>query len=177
MTDGAPDIFPAMPHPRFDAAVLPYLDDGYTLARYLTRDGEAARDILQEACVRALRHVDGLRHDDGRSWFLAIVRNRCIEWFREQGRGGAFVEYDDAVHTPEVSGDVDDYRAATPDDLLAAVDALPAVFREVIVLRELCGLSYRAIAEVTGVPAGTVMSRLARARERLRVVLIDRRGA
>jgi RNA polymerase sigma-70 factor (ECF subfamily) len=170
-----------MHRPRFDAAVLPYLDDGFTLARYLTRDSEAARDVMQEACLRALRHVDGLRGDDGRSWFLAIVRNRCIEWFREQGRAAVFVEYDDAVHTPEVSGEtngeVDNYQAATPDDLLAAVDSLPTVFREVIVLRELCALSYRAIAEVTGVPTGTVMSRLARARERLRVMLIDRRGA
>ncbi|HWZ60599.1 MAG TPA: sigma-70 family RNA polymerase sigma factor [Gemmatimonadaceae bacterium] len=162
---------------RFDAAVLPYLDDGYTLARYLTRDDEAARDVVQEACLRALRHVEGLRGDDGRSWFLAIVRSRCVEWFREQGRGSVFVEYDETVHVPEAGDEAngtDDYRGATSERVLAAVDALPAVFREVIVLRELCGLSYRAIAEVTGVPAGTVMSRLARARDRLRVILTTR---
>ena len=163
-----------MSNARFDTAVMPYLNDGYTLARYLTRDGEAARDVVQEACLRALRHVDGLRGDDGRSWFLAIVRNRCVEWFREQGRGTVFVEYDDTIHVSEPVDTADDYRAATPDVVLTAVDALPAVFREVIVLRELCALSYRAIAEVTGVPTGTVMSRLARARERLRVMLSAR---
>src|SRR5271168_4837852 len=163
-----------MSRARFDAAVLPYLDNGYTLARYLTRDGEAARDVVQEACLRALRHVEGLRGDDGRSWFLAIVRNRCVEWFREQGRGAVFIEYDDAAHVPEAADEADDYGGATAEIVLAAVDALPAVFREVIVLRELCALSYRAIADVTGVPPGTVMSRLARARERLRVALTQR---
>jgi RNA polymerase sigma factor (sigma-70 family) len=157
---------------RFDALVLPHLDDGYTLARYLTRDGEAARDVLQEACLRALRHVDGLRGTDGRSWFLAIVRSRCVEWFREQGRGGVFVEYDDAAHPPEPDDVVDSGSwPVGADAVTAAVDALPAVSREVIVLREVCGLSYQAIAEVTGVPMGTVMSRLARARDRLRRVL------
>jgi RNA polymerase sigma-70 factor (ECF subfamily) len=167
-----------MSRQRFDAAVLPYLDDGFTLARYITRDGEAARDVMQEACLRALRHVDALRDADGRSWFLAIVRTRCIEWFREQGRGAVLVEYDDAVHTPDGCDEpADDYRAATPEDLMAAVDALPAVFREVIVLRELCALSYKAIADVTGVPTGTVMSRLSRARDRLRVILSGREGA
>jgi RNA polymerase sigma-70 factor (ECF subfamily) len=160
-----------MSRARFDAVVLPHLDDGYTLARYLSRDAEAARDIVQEACLRALRHVDGLRGDDGRSWFLAIVRSRCVEWFREQGRGAVFVEYDDAAHATEPSETGDTPWPATPEAVAGAVDALPAVFREVIVLREVCGLSYRAIAEVTGVPTGTVMSRLARARDRLRVLL------
>lgn len=160
-----------MSRARFDAVVLPHLDDGYTLARYLTRDGEAARDIVQEACLRALRHVDGLRSDDGRSWFLAIVRSRCVEWFRERGRGAVFVEYDDSAHAVENGETPDTAWPATPDAMAAAVDALPAVFREVIVLREVCGLSYRAIAEVTGVPSGTVMSRLARARDRLRLLL------
>jgi RNA polymerase sigma-70 factor (ECF subfamily) len=163
-----------MSRARFDTVVLPHLDDGYTLARYLTRDGEAARDVVQEACLRALRHVDGLRGDDGRSWFLAIVRSRCVEWFREQGRGAVFVEYDDTAHAAHAVQDGETADApwpATPDAVAGAVDALPAVFREVIVLREVCGLSYRAIAEVTGVPAGTVMSRLARARDRLRFLL------
>jgi RNA polymerase sigma factor (sigma-70 family) len=164
-----------MSSPRFDTLVLPHLDDGYTLARYLTRDGEAARDVLQEACLRALRHVDGLRGADGRSWFLAIVRSRCVEWFREQGRGGVFVEYDDAMHPPEVepepaNGDAGPWPVGA-DAVAAAVDTLPAAFREVIVLREVCALSYQAIAEVTGVPIGTVMSRLARARDRLRRML------
>jgi RNA polymerase sigma factor (sigma-70 family) len=162
-----------MSRPRFDAVVLPHLDDGYTLARYLSRDAEAARDIVQEACLRALRHVDGLRGDDGRSWFLAIVRSRCVEWFREQGRGAVFVEYDDTAHAVEAGDTIatDTPWPVAPEAVPAAVDALPAVFREVIVLREVCGLSYRAIAEVTGVPAGTVMSRLARARDRLRSTL------
>lgn len=164
-----------MSRSRFDALVLPHLDDGYSLARYLTRDGEAARDVLQEACLRALRHVDGLRGADGRSWFLAIVRSRCVEWFREQGRGGVFVEYDDTVLPPESEPEADHGDGGPwpvgADAVVAAVDTLPAVFREMIVLREVCGLSYQAIAEVTGVPIGTVMSRLARARDRLRRVL------
>ena len=87
-----------MSRARFDAAVLPYLDDGYTLARYLTRDGEAARDVVQEACLRALRHVDSLRGDDGRNWFL-IDRSQPLRGVVPSSRAAArsSVEYDDAI--------------------------------------------------------------------------------
>lgn len=151
---------------RFEAIVAPHLDDAFTLARYLTHDADAAQDIVQESCLRALRFIGGYRGGDGRAWFLAIVRSRCAEWFRTQGRLGLMVEYDDAMHSPET-------ETATSDSgsLHEAVDNLPPVFREVVVLRELCQLPYREIAEVTGVPVGTVMSRLSRARDRLRVVL------
>jgi RNA polymerase sigma factor (sigma-70 family) len=160
---------PSTAQTRFEAVVSPHLDAAYTLARYLTRDDDGARDIVQDACLRALRFFGGFRGDNGRAWLLAIVRSRCAEWFRERGRDGLLVEFDETAHSPEIgapSGGLDDHES-----LQAAVDALPPVLREVIVLREVLDLSYREIAGVTGVPVGTVMSRLSRARDRLRLTL------
>jgi RNA polymerase sigma-70 factor, ECF subfamily len=134
---------------RFASLVLPHLDAGYNLARWLLHDGHDAHDATQEACVRALRSIGNVRGDEARPWFLTIVRHACYDWINRNPRPGA--------ETKAESG-----------ALAAAIAALPLPYREVIVLRELEGMTYLEIAHVADIPIGTVMSRLARARRLLR---------
>ena len=148
---------------RFEQQVLPHVDAAYNLARWLTRNDHDAEDVLQEALVRALRHFDGLR-GDARPWLLAVVRNACFTWL-QANRPADVGALDDAEHASDAPGpealaarDVDRRRVNE------AIAALPIHFREVLVLRELEELAYRDIARIAGVPIGTVMSRLARAR-------------
>src|SRR5690242_4992149 len=159
---------------RFERIVLPHLDDAYTLARYMLRDEHDAQDVVQDAVLRALRYFDGYRDGDARAWLLAIVRNCCLTWQRRH-RGDRLV----VPFANEVAEQVSDPRET---DTLAidrsnramlerALATLPAEFREVIVLREVEDLSYKEISDVIGVPMGTVMSRLARARKRLAAAL------
>ena len=161
---------------RFRDLALPQLDAAYNLARHLARDAEAAEDIVQDAYLRALRGFDGYRGGDPRAWILQIVRNRFYDWARER-------RLDRTVPLPAEAGgeadeagtDIPDPDAGTPEEALAGADealavravvaGLPAPFREALVLREMEDLSYREIAAVTGTPIGTVMSRLARARQ------------
>jgi RNA polymerase sigma-70 factor (ECF subfamily) len=152
--------------------MLPHLGAAYTLARYLLRESADAEDAVQEAYLQALRHFAGFRGENARAWLLTIVRRCCYAWAGREGR-----------HAPvgpelidELPGDTDDpetevVRGELRQQLASAVDALPLPFREVIVLREIQELSYQEIATVTGVPIGTVMSRLARARRRLQRAL------
>ena len=154
---------------RFEAAMLPHLDAANNLARYLLHDAAAAADAVQDAYLRALRHFGGWRGGDARAWLLTIVRNVVRSARAETG-----VEFDETLHSDAVSDDTpaaDLDRRAARETLAQALERLPREFREVIVLRELEGLSYKEIADVTGVPVGTVMSRLSRGRERLRRVL------
>ncbi len=154
---------------RFEAVVLPHLDDAYTLARYLVRDEHDAQDVVQEACLRALRHFETLR-GDGRAWLLAIVRNCARTWHRGRRLAPPTTEFDEELHSGEAAGTPADARLArgeARETLRQALELLAPEFREVIVLRELSGLSYQEIAEATGSPIGTVMSRLARARQKL----------
>jgi RNA polymerase sigma-70 factor (ECF subfamily) len=152
---------------------LPHLDDAYTLARYLLRDEHDAQDVVQDAVLRALRYFDSYRDGDPRAWLLAIVRTCCSTW---QHRERAHRQVVPLVDGGEA---VDDGRptdaAAIRRSERAAIEralaALPAEFREVIVLREVQELSYREISDVIRVPIGTVMSRLARARRRLATAL------
>lgn len=167
------------PPTRFEALVLPHLDAAYTLARYLMRDTHDAEDATQEAMLKALRNVDQCRGDDARPWLLAIVRNTCHTHLRGRGAGRGDVSFDEDLHTAEDDARRPDtalIRAADAEAVRRALDALPLGFREVVVLRELQGLSYREIAEVAEVPVGTVMSRLARARDRLEQLLSGIRG-
>ena len=156
---------------RFERVVLPHLDDAYTLARYLLRDQHDAQDAVQDAVLRALRYFETYREGDARAWLLAIVRNCCLTRHRKAEVERAnieFVEDVDFVHA--AAGRAKDAGAIEQSEreaLQRALDGLPAEFREVIVLREVQGLSYREISDVVGVPIGTVMSRLARARRRL----------
>lgn len=156
---------------RFERVVLPHLDDAYTLACYLLRDEHDAQDVVQDAVLRALRYFDGFRDGDARAWLLAIVRNCCHTWHRRHRADRVTVPYADAQTSPQLRGSAGaDALAIQSSDRAAierAIAGLPTEFREVIVLRELHELSYKEIGTVTGVPVGTVMSRLARARKRL----------
>jgi RNA polymerase sigma-70 factor (ECF subfamily) len=168
---------------RFEAVVLPHLDAAYTLARYLTQNGHDAEDVVQEACLRALRYFEGFRGEEGqsaRAWFLAIVRNTAYTW-RRRGRAETVVtEFDEREHSGAIADEHPEaalVRSAAKEALGRALDQLPAEFREVIVLRELQNLSYKEISDVAGVPVGTVMSRLSRARTRLQQALREEEGS
>ena len=163
---------------RFEEAILPHLGAAYNLARWLTRDAHDAEDVVQEAYLRAYQFFGSFHGGDGRAWLLRIVRNTCYTW-REHNRAREPVTaFDEEKHSrPDPAADPENILLRGEDQQLLrrAVEALPAEYREVIVLRELEGLSYREIAAVTGAPIGTVMSRLARARERLQEGLARRR--
>ena len=155
---------------RFEQVVLPHLDGAWTVARYLVRDADDAQDVVQEAYLRALRHFHTYRGGDARAWLLAIVRNCARSWLKGRRSGGRTTEFDEELHSGEEAGG--DSAAALDrgearETVRRALDELPPEFREVIVLRELQGLSYREIAAATRSPVGTVMSRLARARRKL----------
>lgn len=159
---------------RFEAAVLPHLDAAYTLARYLLRDEHDAQDVVQESFLRALRYFSGYAGGDARAWLLAIVRNACYA-LRKRRAAERTVALDAEGEEPvdeRADAEAATVRGALRDTLARAIDALPAEFREVIVLREVQGLSYQEIGTVIGAPVGTVMSRLSRARERLRRALL-----
>ncbi len=168
---------------RFEAAVLPHLDAAYTLARYLTRNEHDAEDVVQDACVRALKYFDGFRGEEGasaRAWLLAIVRNTAYSWQRRHRADALATEFDETQHSDAVADEHPEgvlLQKAAKETLGRALDRLAPEFREVIVLRELEGLSYKEISEVAGVPVGTVMSRLSRARTRLHEALRNEEGS
>ena len=169
---------------RFEAIVLPHLDAAYTLARYLMANEDDARDVVQDAYLRALKYFNGFRGlnaAEGRPWVLAIVRNTAFTLRRRGRHEASAAEFDEQLHSEaveDVHPEAELLGATARDSLHQAIDHLPKEFREVIVLRELEGMSYKEIGEVTGVPLGTVMSRLARARHRLqRALTAERKGA
>ena len=163
-----------MPLRAFEETVLPHLDAVFNYARWLTKNTADAEDLVQEACVRAMRFLSSLRDDDARAWLFAIVRNT---WYSRVSRRANMAEAIPLDGARDVRPDV----ALDPEERLlqqhtvalvrAALEQLPVDFREVIVLREFEGLSYKEIAAVVRVPIGTVMSRLARGRERLMAAL------
>jgi RNA polymerase sigma factor (sigma-70 family) len=161
---------------RFEQAVLPHLGAAYNLARWLTRDDHDAEDVVQESYLRALKSFAGFHGGDGRAWVLAIVRNACYTLLQQKRMRQPAAAFDEEIHTM-------DSNSVTPVTLLQqkedqetvhqAVADLPVDLREVVVLRELEGLSYKEIAAIANIPMGTVMSRLARARERLQKHLAE----
>jgi RNA polymerase sigma-70 factor (ECF subfamily) len=157
---------------RFEQTVLPHLDAAYNLARWLTRNEPDAQDVTQEACLRAFRFFDGYQGGNMRAWLLTIVRHTCYTWLHQNRPPGSAVEFDEEIHSDESTGGADPefqvLASADKETLQQALDELPDLFREALVLRELEGMSYKEIADVTSVSLGTVMSRLARARTRLR---------
>ena len=157
----------------FEEVILPHLNAAYNLARWLTRNEQDAQDVVQEAYLRAFRFFDGYHGGDGRSWVLEIVRNTCFTWLRREKRNVTTAVFDEAAHTLRASGvhglnqEEALVEAAKRTILRDCIEGLPDEFREVIVMRELEEMSYRQIAEATRLAAGTVMSRLSRARKRL----------
>jgi len=171
---------------RFRDAALPYLDDVYSLARYLMRNPADAEDAAQECYVRALRHFDSYRGPEMKPWLLTILRNVCNAEFarrRKQETPTDFSEHEAPAEElpiwqePTSSPETTMVRRQDGDTIRRLVAALPQPFREAIVLREINDLSYHEIAEVAGVPLGTVMSRLARARSMLRAAWNGAEGA
>ncbi len=150
----------------FEIAVLPHLDAAYNLARWLTRDSHEAEDLVQEAMLRALTYFDGFRGGDGRAWLLAIVRNAFYTSLRRRGALGRSEPLDEEMVGDGGAPDSETIlqRRLEVAELGEAIGELPVALREVVVLREIEGLSYKEIAAVAAIPIGTVMSRLARGR-------------
>lgn len=162
---------------RFEAMILPHLDAAHNLAQWLTRNDDDAQDMVQEAYLRAFKFFDAFRGADSRAWLLTIVRNVCYTWLQQNRARETTTLFDEELH----SGDSDSSNPATlalqsadHELIRCALDQLPMEFREVVVLRELEGCSYKEIAEIAKIPTGTVMSRLARARARLKRLLESR---
>jgi RNA polymerase sigma factor (sigma-70 family) len=158
---------------RFERIVLPHLNAAYNLARWLTRNGDDAEDLVQEAYLRAFRSFDTFQGEDGRAWLLAVVRNTCFTWLRKRG-DKLMEEFDERLHSgadPSPDAEAMLLNEAALGSLQDCLEGLPAEFREAIVLRELEELSYKEISDIARVPIGTVMSRLARGRKRLQECL------
>jgi RNA polymerase sigma-70 factor (ECF subfamily) len=162
---------------RFELLAMPHLDAAYNLARWLTHNDHDAQDVVQEALLRAVRYINGLRGDGARAWLLQIVRHTCYSWLKENRPVERVVldDFDDARQDiaapsadepPAVA-----MRKADKEQINAAIAGLPVPYREVLVLRELEDLSYADIARIAEIPVGTVMSRLSRARGLMRIAL------
>lgn len=162
--------------PNFERDVLPHLDAAFNLARWLTRNQQDAEDAVQEGCLRALRFFRGFHGGDARAWLMKIVRNICYTRMHASGSLKHAVEFDENLLPPD-SRALNPEEAALQDSfgnvVRKALETLPPNYREVLILRELEGMSYREIAGITGMPAGTVMSSISRARGRLRQTLAD----
>ena len=164
--------------------VLVHLDAAYNLARWLTRDPSGADDAVQEACLRAFRFFDSLQGPSPKAWLMAIVRNACLDWLKDQRLRDTDEAYDEdrhaaspvtqsnnAMESPETAA----ARTSDARWLHEGITALPREQREVLVLRELEELSYKEISAIVGVPIGTVMSRLSRGRDLLQQRLVQSR--
>ena len=158
----------------FERAVLPHLDDAYNLARFLMRNDQDAEDVVQEASLRAFRLFEGFRGDNCRAWFLSIIRKTAFTVSQRHRSDETKATFDEELHRP-VSPVLDAGAALgqAPDreTVRAAIEQLPAEFREAIVLRELESCSYKEIADIAGAPIGTIISRLSRARLQLQTLL------
>jgi RNA polymerase sigma-70 factor, ECF subfamily len=168
------DVLDSQDRVRFEQLVLPHLDAAFNLSRWLMRGRADAEDVAQEAMLRAFRFFSGFHGGDARAWLLQIVRNTCYTWLEKNRSVDLTTEFDEALYpqaavTPETLAIAGDNR----ERLTRALEELPARFREVLILRELEGCSYKEIAAITSVPIGTVMSALARARQRLQRVLTE----
>jgi RNA polymerase sigma factor (sigma-70 family) len=171
---------------RFRALVLPHLDAAYNLARWLARDPHDAEDVVQDACVRALKYLDAVRGADAKPWFLTIVRRAFYDWYRNNRSPEIVhddgVAIDSAVDESAIDPAQAVERRGNSEALEDAVGNLPLVYREVLLLREMEELSYKEIAHIVDIPIGTVMSRLARARALLqrspllRAIVAERAG-
>ena len=156
---------------------MPHLDAAYNLARWLTRNEHDAQDVVQDAFLRAFKFFEGFRGGNSRSWLLSIVRNTTYSWLQKNRKQELATVFDEKIHDIEDTASNPEVlllKNADRQEIMRAVEQLPVEFREVIVLRELEGMSYKEIAELSDVPIGTVMSRLARARKQLQQSLGQR---
>jgi RNA polymerase sigma factor (sigma-70 family) len=163
-----------MPRRDFEDVVVPHLDAAFNYARWLTKNDADAEDVVQDATIRALRFFSSLRNDDARAWLMTIVRNTWYGRLARQGHSqpvGVYDEMGDNRRDEGLGPEALVLQQQTVEQVQRAVESLPLDFREVIALRELEGLSYKEIAAIVGVPIGTVMSRISRARERLLILL------
>lgn len=167
---------------RFEQTIMPHLDAAYNLARWLTRNDSDAQDVVQDAYLRAFKYFDSFQGENPSAWLLAIVRNACFTWMRrnrpsEEVVGSEPIDDENLGNAEPLLGGGSRQLATDPETLLMEsrdrtqvnelVAQLPAEFREVVVLREIEDLSYREIADIVGIPIGTVMSRLSRGRRLL----------
>jgi RNA polymerase sigma-70 factor, ECF subfamily len=161
---------------RFEQVVLPHLDAAYNLARWLTRNDSDAEDMAQEAFLRAFKFFGGFHGGDSRAWLLTIVRNTCYTWLQQNRAHELTTPFDEEMHSVEgVNPETILLEGADRQMLKQALEELPVEFREVVILRELEGLSYKEIANIVDAPVGTIMSRLARGRKRLHLRLTARK--
>jgi RNA polymerase sigma-70 factor (ECF subfamily) len=161
----------------FEEIMLPHLPTAYSLARWLLRNNHEAEDSVQEAYLRAFKVFGRFRGGDGRSWLLTIVRNECYDRLRRMRRAVVVEPFDEELHADSLAGGLTPDpppAGADPETLRAALDALPEAMREVVVLHDLEGLTYREISAVADIPIGTVMSRLSRSRARLQQEVLAR---
>jgi RNA polymerase sigma factor (sigma-70 family) len=162
---------------RFEEVLLPHLDAAYNLARWLMRNSHDAEDVVQESYLRALKSFGGFHGQDGRAWLLMIVRNACYTLLQRNRTGKQTIAFDEARHSAPSDAPGPEMLLSQKQDaqlVHQALAELPVEFREAMVLRELEGLSYKEIAAIADIPIGTVMSRLARAREKLQERLAGR---
>jgi RNA polymerase sigma-70 factor (ECF subfamily) len=159
---------------RFEQLVLPHLDAAFNLARWLLRSQADAEDVAQDAILRSYKFFPSFRGGDARAWLLRIVRNTCYSWMEKNSREGNMTEFDEETHGP-ASPSPEETAIAGQDRarLIRALESLSPRAREVLVLRELEGCSYKEIAAITSIPMGTVMSSLSRARRQLLSALVN----
>ncbi len=159
---------------QFEQLVLPHLDAGFNLARWLTGNDSDAHDVTQDACLRALKFFSGFRGGNVRAWFLTIVRHTTWTWLRRERGHREEMEFDEELHGGEdfsTNPEMVLMRKADIEAVRQAIETLPPEFREVLILRELEDCTYKEIAGIAGIPVGTVMSRLSRARRQLQTAL------
>ena len=164
---------PEEPLSRFEKLMLPHLDAAYNLARWMTRSDQDARDVVQEAFLRAFKYFESYDGGSPRAWLLATVRNTCYTWLRQNRNAALNIPLEEI---PEMAADsfaTEErvFQNLTEESLKKALENLPPEFREILVLRELEGFSYKEIGGATGLAIGTVMSRLSRARRKLQNLL------
>jgi RNA polymerase sigma-70 factor (ECF subfamily) len=170
--EGKLDVLDPQDQARFEQLVLPHLDAAFNLSRWLLHGRADAEDVAQESMLRAFRFFRGFHGGDARAWLLQIVRNTCYTWLEKNRSVDLTTEFDEKLHPqPSVSPETLAIAGDNRERLTRALEELPVRFREVLILRELEGCSYKEIAAITSVPIGTVMSALARARQRLQRVL------
>jgi RNA polymerase sigma-70 factor, ECF subfamily len=168
----APEALSQQDTERFNQLVLPHLDSAFNLARWLVRNRTDAQDVTQDAMLRAYRFFGGFHGGDARAWLLQIVRNTCFSWMEKNRRPQPEAEFNEEVHVPNsITPEALAIASNNRERLARALETLPPRFREVLVLRELEGCSYKEIAAITSIPIGTVMSALSRARQQLQVAL------